>query len=148
MSIDRIKSGLQPDRETGDQSKDQEEPRIWNEVFVLDDLLTKWERDYFKLKLVKDVVKVTCLIDLEIGEYNQVVENIARECESRIKNKAKETGQPAPIGKELQDMVDKMQRVGRRLQRGTPTHSWAGSPAKPAGRPPEPASRRKVQQRC
>ncbi len=117
MSNDRIEPGLQPDRETGDQSKDQEEPRIWNEVFVLDDLLTKWERDYFKLKLVKDVVKVTCLIDLEIGEYNQVVENIARECESRIKNKAKETGQPAPIGKELQDMVDKMQRVGEHKER-------------------------------
>ena len=96
MSIDRIEPRLQPDRETGDQSKGQEEPRIGNEVFVLNDLLTKWERDYFKLKLVKDVVKVTCLIDLEIGEYNQTIENCAREIETQEINKAKEGGRPKP----------------------------------------------------
>jgi hypothetical protein len=96
MSNGRVEPRLQPDRETGDQPKGQEEPRIGNEVFVLNDLLTKWERDYFKLKLVKDVVKVTCLVDLEIGEYNQAIENCAREIETQEINKAKESGKPKP----------------------------------------------------
>ena len=123
MPKNRIEPGLQDNGETLSESESRRENENTergtdrDKISTLDDLLTDWERQYFKVKLIKGQVKVTCLFDLEIGEYNQVVENCAVECEQRIKHrheesvdKLRENGvqvvPSAPSGKKLQDMID------------------------------------------
>lgn len=125
MPKNRIEPGLQDNRETlsksesGRENENKKRGADRDKISTLDDLLTDWERQYFKVKLIKGQVKVTCLFDLEVGEYNQVVENCAVECEQRIKHrheesvdKLRENGvqvvPSAPSGKKLQDMVDDM----------------------------------------
>lgn len=102
MPKNRIEPGLQDNGETlsesesGRENENTKRGASRDKISTLDDLLTDWERQYFKVKLIKGQVKVTCLFDLEIGEYNQVVENCAREIEQQEINKAREKGRPKP----------------------------------------------------
>jgi len=94
--------------ESRGENKNTERGTVRHKISTLDDLLTDWERQYFKVKLIKGQVKVTCLFDLEVGEYNQVIENCAREIEQQEINKAKESGRTKPNvnDKKFRDAVD------------------------------------------
>lgn len=102
MPKNRIEPGLQDNGKVVSQSESRRENENTkrgasrDKISTLDDLLTDWERQYFKVKLIKGQVKVTCLFDLEVGEYNQTIENCAREIEQQEINKAKEKGRHKP----------------------------------------------------
>ena len=102
MPKNRIEPGLQDNGKALSESESRGENENTkrgtdrDKISTLDDLLTDWERQYFKVKLIKGQVKVTCLFDLEVGEYNQTIENCAREIEQQEINKAKEKGRPKP----------------------------------------------------